>query len=106
MAHSHFRQRVAERISPDVDADALAARILASIEADDGWCRFKCRERQFGRSVYRFDLPPYGQFFVIVSTLRMVVVTVLEPGGYVQRANPKGSARSRRVRLRVSGAAS
>lgn len=62
--HSHWRLRVAERISPDVDADILAKVIIQSIKADDGLVRFK-RKQRGTRRIYQFDYFGERRYVVI-----------------------------------------
>lgn len=89
----HFKQRVAERIGPDVDALDVALHVVRGIEADDGTVRFKARCDRACK-IYRFEWLGVT-YFAVVNVVTMTLVTLLPADGWVRR-------KTKRVRLRPS----
>ena len=91
----HFRDRVAQRIGTDICADALAAEILRAVAEDrTDFARFACRSRT-GLPVYRISLAERGVFYAVVAPAKDRVVTLIEPGGMIQRGGKRKAKRLR-----------
>ena len=85
-ATQHFRQRVAERIGPDVDADTLAAAIVTAIRRErTDLVTFVARINRDGLRLFRFRTPQGRAFYAAVNTVDMACVTVMPPGFVVPR---------------------
>lgn len=87
----HFRQRVAERIGPSIDAYKLARELILGIEnRDTDFVRFVGRASKCGRRIFSFRVPNRGTHYALIDTTSMTCITVLAPGFTVSMAG-KGS---------------
>lgn len=84
----HFRERVAERVSPHICADQLWAEIERAIAEDlTDLARFVCTVAG-GRKAYRVAIAGIGDRYVILSSDRSKAITILLPDGVVRRRKP------------------
>lgn len=84
-APAHFKQRVRERIDPNMDATALEQWLLKAVREDTGDARFICRTNRKGYRLFQFRLADARNFYALIDTEDMVAVTVLPPGFTVGR---------------------
>jgi hypothetical protein len=64
VAHPHWRERVRDRIGPEVDADWLYCRLRESIETGDGWATRKAKQPN-GKEVWYFQLEGTRHYAVV-----------------------------------------
>lgn len=88
-AFYHFRQRLQQRIDPNINAVTLWRTIIEEIEShvgDGPMMQFICRVDGRGRRLWRVGL---GRrvFFVIFDHDASVPVTVISPQGYIRRTD-------------------
>lgn len=85
-ASLHFKQRVAERIGPDIDADLLARSILHDVQHGiEDRVKYVGRVSRCGRRVFQVNLPERNVFYALVNTVDMACLTVLPPNFLVRR---------------------
>ncbi|MDB6178983.1 hypothetical protein PAF17_15940 [Paracoccus sp. Z330] len=83
-ATTHFKERVAQRIGPDVCGQALADRLVKAVaEGDEKFARFACRSRN--GPVYRIEVEDKGTFYVAMNRLKNTAITILPAGGTLAR---------------------
>lgn len=82
----HFRERVAERIGPDVDADQLAELLFLAIDTGrDDLVQFVTRISKDGRRLFKFRVLDGRVFFALLNTNERTAITVLRPDLPVSR---------------------
>lgn len=92
----HFRQRVAERLGPDVDALHLAAEIArAVLTRDYERASYVGRGDTPGTACYRIRLPDGRLGYPIVCRATGTPITILMPGFLLDRP---GKRRPKRLR--------
>lgn len=109
---THWRQRVLERIGPDVCPYLLADELLRAIaQGDQRRVEFLGRLRRDGIRAFRFALLGGRVFVALVETDRWVAITVLGEGhslrlhrGEVVPCGAQGLARQRLAPLVGQGA--
>lgn len=93
----HWRQRVSERIGPDVDADALARLLGLEIDRGGEYVHYAGRVSCDGRRLWWFQMPDGRWFLALVCTRNRTAVTVLTPELGVRRQyRRKGRGRKAR----------
>ncbi len=100
--YSHFKESAWAKLIASVTfewfddrADALAAEILRAVSEDrTDFARFACRSRT-GLPVYRISLAERGVFYAVVAPAKDRVVTLIEPGGLLQRGGKRKAKRLR-----------
>ena len=93
-ATTHFKERVAQRIGPDICGQKLADEVVRAIaEGRDDFARFACKAKN--GPVYRIEIPDRGTFYVAMNEAKDTAITVLEPGGALRR---KKGGRYKRLR--------
>lgn len=86
---NHFRERCAQRISRDIDVDALAGEIGRAIEGgNDEFCRFQCRTDK-ETVLYRLRIVDRGTFYVLITRDLTKLITVVLPQGSVARGGKR-----------------
>lgn len=64
VAHPHWRERVRDRIGPEVDADWLYCRLRESIETRDGWATRKAKQPN-GKEVWYWHMGDRRHYAVV-----------------------------------------
>jgi|GEM_PF-5148578 len=94
-ATRHFRERLAQRVSPEICADMLAAEIIRGIAEDrTDFVRFACRSKT-GSPVYRIHLEQFGTLYVVVSPTLTRILTIIGPGNMLARGGKRKPKRLR-----------
>lgn len=82
----HFVQRVRQRIGPHVDPLAVMGYLRDGLQRGDPDIEFVTRISKSGLRLFRFTCPGDGRdFYVVVETPHMHLITVMPPGFTVNR---------------------
>ena len=83
----HWRERVAERLGRDVDAEALAGAVLWEIDHETGNVEYIGRVNRGGKRAYRFDFGEgrRGAAILLFTETTATFITLFEPGYRVAR---------------------
>lgn len=81
----HFRQRVRERIGPEVNPFALAVHIQTGLMSGD--VTYVGRINRRGKRCFRFHDFENRVFYALIDTDSQTLISVLPPGFYINPQN-------------------